>query len=804
MTSWVRSLVLALAALSTARAASPQVAAEGRPPTTASGPSSSSRTVLVLIPAQPGRALFDGVARGIITELKRGPVPVNAVVEPLYDGQDPPEVLAGQVAFLRSRYAHRRVDLVIAYGHSRYRTIREDLGLSPIPMVWFVGGRLPIEAPPAGVVLARTRTEATPATYAASRGLLPPGHRVALVGGASAADLAANRATMARLAGWLPADHIHDLTGLTLDETRTRVSQLSRDTFVLIGSVISDASGRALSYPDVLGALAPVARGPILTTSESGLGLGAAGGLVYDFEAVGGELARVARRLLDGSTAAPTPPVVLTPLLVFDASVLDRLRIPRDRVPAGATLRNDRRTLWQAYGHWLVLAAVALLLQAALIATLLVERRRRRESQGRLAERLALQALVAEVSSSLTNLPDQALDHHLIERRLDRVGRVLQAETCAVWTWHDEGGTPHLVSRWTRSDGAGQATAADDEAVLAHARARLDLGEEVQQGHDPSGGRPAGASAALVLPLQVDGRVFGAFVLRHPSSHAWSREILADLRTIGEILATAVIRKRTDASMRQQGEALAHVNRVAGLGQLAASLAHELNQPLAAILTNAEVAHQLLERDAPPIADVRAILADVIEDDQRAGDIIRNMRTMLRGHPVDATPVDVNAAVMDVARFLAHEAGQRGARLDLSLGEALPRATIDLTQLKQVVLNLVVNAFDAQAKGISDSPVEIRTGTRDGGLEIEVRDHGPGIAPEVMPRLFDPFFTTKADGLGVGLAITRSIVESARGRITASNVPAGGAAFRVWLPDATRAIGAGRAACAPASPPAAT
>ncbi len=172
----------------------------------------------------------------------------------------------------------------------------------------------------------------------------------------------------------------------------------------------------------------------------------------------------------------------------------------------------------------------------------------------------------------------------------------------------------------------------------------------------------------------------------------------------------------------------------------------------------------------------------MIADDERAGDIIRNMRSMLRKVETDAVPVDVNAVATAITRLLTHDAQLRGGSLEVELGKDLPTVTIDATQLTQVMLNLVVNAVDAMAAMRVRRAVSLRTMATDGGVTIEVRDHGPGIAPDVLPRLFEPFFTTKPEGLGVGLAISRSILEAAGGRIRAENAAEGGARFLVWLP----------------------
>jgi signal transduction histidine kinase len=394
---------------------------------------------------------------------------------------------------------------------------------------------------------------------------------------------------------------------------------------------------------------------------------------------------------------------------------------------------------------------------------------------------------VADVSSDFAHLADDDIDEH-VRTSLAHVGTVLEVAECALWTVDREKG-PSLLARW-RSEPGLPLPSMLDEALMAWAAPRLlrdemvslpDVSEVRQSALFHAGLRHADA---LLLPLRVDGQVMGSLSVLHAHARDWPMHVADGLRTVGEIIATAVARKRTEASMRRQLLTLAHVNRVAGLGELAASLAHQLNQPLAAMMSNAEAALELLERPDPPVAEIRDILADVIADNERAGGIIRHMRTMLRQQQVEPALVDVNVIVARVSDLVAHDARLRGSSLDISLGDGLPPVRVDSTQLKQVLLNLVVNATDAMAAVTSRQPVELRTVARDDGVLIEVRDHGQGISTEAVQRLFDPFFTTRPDGLGVGLSITRSIVEAAGGRISGQNVPAGGAVFRVWLPKA--------------------
>ena len=740
------------------------------PPSHSVSSRSERPTVLVLIPMQPGRPLFDMFARGIVTEFIDGP-PATVYVEHLFDVLDPAEVNAQQLRFLRDKYAGRHMDAVIAIGHPRYARVREELGLAAtVPIVFLEG--TPGIAAVANSTRVRMR-DSVAASYEFVRQLRPGPHHVALIGGASSADRQLNEPTLARLAALVARDRLIDLTGLTLEETRARVRGLPNDTFLLVGDVLADRAGRPLSQLTLMSAIAPVARVPIVVANDMLLGYGALGGRLYELQPLGARLAQVARRLIAGTPAASIPDEDVHVVSVLDARQLRRFGIDESRVPAGTVLRYREATLWEKYRAWFVAGGVLLLLQAGLIAGLLAARRSRRASQQQLATRRRLQALVADISTAFANSTANRVEMEMVER-LEHVGRALEAEDCALWTWRSPDDAPRLLCRWITRAGALPVTSVEDDALLAWARPRLELGETVPV--DTPG------PSTLLLPLRVDARVVGVFLLRHGHSRTWPEYVLGDLRTIGEIIASAIVRQRADASIRSQLETLAHVNRVAGLGELAASIAHELNQPLAAILANTEVAIHLLGGPDPPLEEIRAIVDDVIADDERAGGIIRNMRAMLRKHPIEALPVDVNAVVVDVMRLVQHDPRLRGSTLDLTLAHDLPTATIDATQLKQVLLNLVVNAVDAMAPGAAPSVIRVLTTHRDGGALIEVVDQGPGIPELLLPRLFEPFFTTKPDGLGVGLAISRSILEAVGGRITADNAPGGGAIFRVWLP----------------------
>jgi C4-dicarboxylate-specific signal transduction histidine kinase len=222
------------------------------------------------------------------------------------------------------------------------------------------------------------------------------------------------------------------------------------------------------------------------------------------------------------------------------------------------------------------------------------------------------------------------------------------------------------------------------------------------------------------------------------------------------------------------------------MGQLAASLAHELAQPLGAMLRNAEAAELYLGRENPDLAELRAIVADIKSDDQRARDVIERMRGFLRRHELTRVPIDPAELVEGVLGLVRPDARRRDVRVDLTVDRDLPPVAGDPVHLQQVLLNLFVNALDAMEAVPAESRLlEVRLRAADGGgLEVSVRDSGPGIPASAMPRLFEPFFTTKAQGMGMGLPICRTLVEAHGGSLRAANGDGRGAVFVVHLPEA--------------------
>jgi hypothetical protein len=251
-------------------------------------------------------------------------------------------------------------------------------------------------------------------------------------------------------------------------------------------------------------------------------------------------------------------------------------------------------------------------------------------------------------------------------------------------------------------------------------------------------------------------------------------------------------RRRAEEALRQAQADLAHVSRLTTMGELTASIAHEVNQPLTAVVNNANASISLLPKDTPDLEEVREALADIIDDANRASDVIARIRQLAKRAPVEKSLLDMRDVVQDVLALARFELAARKVTINTDLSQDLPSISGDRVQLQQVLLNLVINGMDAMNQVEESKRVLTVCGRReknDGTFEarLSVSDSGVGFKPEEMDRLFEAFYTTKPQGMGMGLAISHSIIEAHGGRLWAELNQGPGATFLFSLPIAGNA-----------------
>jgi two-component system, LuxR family, sensor kinase FixL len=243
-------------------------------------------------------------------------------------------------------------------------------------------------------------------------------------------------------------------------------------------------------------------------------------------------------------------------------------------------------------------------------------------------------------------------------------------------------------------------------------------------------------------------------------------------------------RRSAEEESRRSQERLAQVSRFAAMGEMAAGISHELNQPLAAIATYAQACDRMLGSDRPDLPEIQGALKQISAQALRAGEIIRRLRHMVGNRETERLPVEMNEVVLELGTLARTDLSRHRIDLRFDLMATAPTLSIDRVQVQQVLLNLLRNAMEALGQDPA-ADREIIVGTRpfdDGGVEVTVTDHGPGVSREAAEQMFDPFFTTKRDGTGLGLAISRTIARAHHGTLGHRAAPGGGAQFYLQLP----------------------
>jgi len=690
------------------------------------------------------------IGQGAIGELRdKSPKNLEVFSEFLDLARFPDPDHEGRTArYLAEKYTGRNLDVVITVGRQASQFILKH-GAEIAPRVPIVACCMPAETFAAlagsritGVISGRDISK----TLDLAERLQPEAPKLVVIAGASDFDRQWVQIARQQIES---RGRLYDTTylvGLPYDKLIQEVSRLPRNTIVVALSYFADDRGGQYISAEAIRNVAKAANAPVYWPYSNGIGFGIVGGYSDLDESLGAQTADLALEILAGKDANTIAPQLSTSgAYRVDDRQLKRWQLSGADLPAGTVVSFKEPTLWEEH-HYLISFVLSLVaLQTGILVYVLLQNRNRRIAESALAESQERMAFAA--ASTNTGL------------------------------WHFQ---------------------AEDEPIWAarHCRSILGLAENTPLSLDilrdsiyPDDRR---AFVKAIRDAALSGRPIDS-EFRIVSSNGETRWIAMKGyprrdQNNGPYYITGVFSditalKTAELEAEQQRMETARLMRQSVLGELSGTIAHELNQPLTAILFNAETAQYLLSQKNIDQGKIQEIIADIIEEDTRAGKVISHVRELLRKGEGKSELIDLNQLVESTLHLLRGEFMKRKIHIDVALANNLPMISGDPVQLQQVLLNLIMNAMDAMnSKAPSQRSIEVATRANGGQVEVAIVDFGQGIAAEHQTQLFQPFFTTKEHGLGLGLSVCSTIVKAHGGKLSIENNVGGGATAVVALP----------------------
>ena len=576
----------------------------------------------------------------------------------------------------------------------------------------------------------------------------PETKRIALVAGTSLNDIYGEQLLRRGISAYAGKIETIDLTKLSMAETLSRVGSLPPGTIIFYESILRDGAGEIFVPREALSLISRAANVPVFGIYDSFMGFGIVGGRLVSFEQHGKEAAALAIRVMGGESPAAIPfGGDKAYVNLYDWRELERWNIPESSVPAEGVVLYKRFSLWEQHQGEIIAALFLILAEGGLIFGLVLNLHRRRTVERLLAdsdERLSLAA--ASAGAGIW---------------------VLDIDTGLFW------GTPEAYALF----GLPPDSSVKLETVLnlVHPDDRNIVLNKIRAATESESEKTFSVEYRIVLANGEIRWLASRGRRQRPSQGQ-------PLRLTG-VTVDITERKKVQAEALDSRRRLLHMERLLLMGELAASLAHELNQPLTAILSNANVAGRLLNSDSPDIDELKEIVRDISDDDKRASAIIRSLRSMVKMAEATRELSSINNLLAEGISLVSGEAALRDIHIEAHFSDGLPQVLVDTTQIKQVAVNLLMNAVESVSDIKEERRITVQTRSADrNSVLVAVRDTGRGFTEDEQKDLFEPFFTTKRSGLGLGLSLCRSIIESHGGRIWAENHRHKGATFCFELP----------------------
>ena len=577
--------------------------------------------------------------------------------------------------------------------------------------------------------------------------ILPKTRQILVITGSSLSDRAAQNFAREQLRGYTNRLEINCLAEISRKDLMEKVARLPEHSVIFYLTFSRDSEGKTFVPLEILSDISRRANAPAFGILDTYIGNGIVGGHLLSAEVQGKRCAEVCLRILGGQLPVDIVPERTRQILMFDWRQLKRWGINESDLPQGSIVRYKDRSFWDLY-RWHIIGGILLLFfEGFVIFGLVVQRKKGRQIEENLRQAEQKYRTVADFTYDWEYWANNDGTMRYVSPSCERISSYTAQEFIDTPSLFREIIVPRDRDIW------------DEHYCIS----REELTER-----------------ELEFRIQTrDGEIRWIEHACQPvyDDQGNSLGLRASNRDITE-------RKQMEKRSKLLRDELAHMDPVSTVGALTSAIAHEVNQPLGAILSNVQAALRYLNHENPDLDEVREALLDASRDDKRAAEVIHRLRNMVKKEESVNEPFDINAVITEAINLVKSESALLGVTVQKDFKSGIPALNGDPIQIQQVIINLLTNAMDA----MKDRPADARRiflstrSDRDKGATVTVIDTGPGLTTGQIETVFNPFYSTKAEGMGLGLAVCRSIIEVHGGHIGVENGPDGGAMFKFYLP----------------------